>query len=150
MSLATDIADALVKDLNDQTSFSKTVAAERGYHLLIDLATFSGNRVLIAPKDKTRTATASRGLDRRDLRIDVAVQAKIAARPGEDTAELDGWLDYVDELEEFLLRRRPSTMPSVVVASVENAPIFAPEHLEPAQVFSSLLTVTFQVNWSRT
>jgi len=148
MSLITDIADAIVADLNLQT-FSKALVAVRLYDPEVGLEELVGGRVVVVPKDKVRTATVTRSLDQRDSSIDVAVQAKIVARPGEDTAEIDGWMDYTDEIEAFLVRLKPSQMPNVLVTGVQNSPVFSWDHLHMLRVFTSLLTVTVAVAWRR-
>lgn len=140
MSLATDIADAVVDELNAGT-FSQTFLAERQYRPDFDLAEMKTLHVTVVPKG-IAVSGLSRSQNLFDVSVDVAVQKKVAA---ESDAELDPLMTLVEELAESFRLRRLSSLPSAVWLKTENVPVYAVEHLEQKKLFTSVLTFTFRV-----
>ena len=140
MAVITDIADAVVAELNGHT-FSQPLAAVRHYRPLFDLAQMQDLHVTVVPK-----ALAVERLDRtshqEDYEIDVAVQRKVDAV---DNTTLDPLTALVQEVADFLRGRRLAALPAALCVAVRNEPIYAPEHLDELRQFTSVLTFTYRV-----
>lgn len=97
-------------------------------------------RVSVVPR-----SIASRGLDRNrdsfDYRVDVAVQQKLDPTPG----NLDALMALVEEIADHFRSEPLSGFPQARCTEVENAPVYAAEHLEEFRQFTSVLTLTFKV-----
>ena len=140
MSVLVDLANAMVTSLNGGT-FSVPFQAVRGYRPAVELKDLEAVQVTVVPKALTIIA-ATRSSSYFDGVIDVAVQQKVDA---DKLADLDALMGLVQEIADHLRNRRLEGLSAVVCTTVENDPVFAPEHLELHRVFTSLLTVTYRL-----
>ncbi len=138
MSVIVDIAEAVKTELNGH-EFSQAFTAERLYRPVFDLADMKDLHVTVVPKGVTAVA-AGRDRVQHDVQVDIAVQKKVANEAGSD--ELMG---LVEEIADFFRLRRLAQYPQAVWTGIENDPVFAPEHLEQMNQFTSVLTLTFRV-----
>ena len=143
MSLITAIADAVVTDLNGAAAgtFAQAFTAARHYRPQFDLAELKTLRVSVVPKGIAITGLM-RIANQHDVSIDVAVQKKVNPT---DSAELDGLMTLVEQIADYFRLRRLTALPTALWTKTENVPVYAPEHLEQKQVFTSVLTFTFRV-----
>ena len=143
MSLITSIADAVVTDLNGAAAgtFAQTFTAARHYRPQFDLAELKTLRVSVVPKGIAITGLM-RSANQHDVSVDVAVQKKV--NPA-DSAELDGLMTLVEQIADYLRLRRLTALPTALWTKTDNVPVYAPDHLEQKQVFTSVLTFTFRV-----
>jgi hypothetical protein len=146
-ALIVQLADAIVADLNGQT-FTKSLTAVRLYDPEIDLAELVGGRLAVVPFDDGQAKTTTRGLDRCDLVIHVAVQAKVESAPGSDTDELDEWMAFADEVKNFLAHHAPGGT-DAVVATVQRKPVYSLEHLRKLRAFMSVISVSLAIGVRR-
>jgi len=140
MAVITDIADAVVAELNAGT-FSQPFEAKRYYRPVFDLAEMKDLHVSVVPRGMT-IERADRSRNQHDVQIDVAVQQKFQSG---DAAELDPLMALVEEIADFFRLRRLTVRPEAVWIRTENVPIYAPEHLDELRQFTSVLTLTFRV-----
>jgi hypothetical protein len=146
-ALLIEVADALVAELNAEAAkpaggvLGVQFVAGRHYRPQFDLADLKALRVSVVPKGIT-IASLGRASNQHDVAVDVAVQKKVDPA---DTAELDGLMLLVESLADFFRLRRLSTLPAAAWIKTENAPVYAPEHLEQHRVFTSVLTLTYRV-----
>ena len=140
MATITDIADAVVAELNGHT-FSQALTAVRYYRPVFDLGEMQTLHVSVVPKGVT-IERADRSHNQYDFAIDVAVQKKFETG---DAAELDPLMALVEELADFFRLRRLATYPDAVWVKTENVPVYAQEHMEEFRQFTSVLTLTFRV-----
>jgi hypothetical protein len=140
MAVITDIADAVVAELNAGT-FSMPLEAKRHYRPIFDLAQMQDLHVTVVPKGLA-IERLDRSRNQHDVAIDIAVQRKCQAA---DNAELDPLMALVEEIADFFRLRRLAACPEAVWIRTENAPIYAPEHLDELRQFTSVLTLTFRV-----
>jgi len=140
MAVITDIADAVVAELNGGT-FSQTFTAKRYYRPIFDLAEMSDLHVSVVPRAMT-IERADRSRNQHDVQIDVAVQKKCEAG---DADELDPLMSLVEEIADFFRLRRLVAYPDAVWVKTENVPVYAQEHMEELRQFTSVLTLTFRV-----
>lgn len=140
MAVITDIADAVVTELNGHT-FSQAFTAVRHYRPLFNLADMQSLHVTVVPK-----AVSVERLDRtshqEDYQVDVAVQKKVDAV---DNTTLDPLTALVQEVADFLRGRRLAGLPAAICVADRNEPIYAPEHLDDLRQFTSVLTFTYRV-----
>ncbi len=142
MPAITDIADAVVAELNDATSpLAGLASAARGYRPAFDLEDMKDLHVTVVPRG-IETAGASRGQSQADVQIDIGVQKKLASA---DAAEIDPLMALVQQLVFFLRARKLAAASSSLWVRTENTPIFAAEHLEQFRQFTSVLTLTYRV-----
>ena len=140
MALITDIADAVVAELNAGT-FSRPFAAARFYRPVFDLAEMQALHVSVVPKGLA-IERLDRSRNQHDLQMDIAVQQKLGSA---DNAEIDALVALVEEVADFFRLRRLAACPAAVWVRTDNVPIYAPEHLEELRQFTSVLTLTFRV-----
>ena len=140
MATITDIADAVVQELN-AGSWSLPLSAERHYRPLFDLADMAALHVTVVPKGVV-VERADWSRSQFDYQVDVAVQKKVAAV---DNATLDPLTALVQEVADFLRGRRLAALPAAMCVAVRNEPIYAPEHLDELRQFTSVLTFTYRV-----
>lgn len=139
MSVITDIADAVVADLNTG-SFSQAFNAARHYLPEFELDDIKDLRVTVVPKAVAIQAIG-RNSNQHDVDIDVAVQKKLTKT---DATEIDPLLALVEEIaDRFRFKRLMS--PDAVWIRTQNEPVYAQEHLDQFRVFTSLLTLTFRI-----
>ena len=143
MSLVTAIADAVVTDLNVAAAgtFAQTFTAARHYRPQFDLAELKTLRVSVVPRGIAITGLM-RSANQHDVSVDVAVQKKV--NPA-GSAELDGLMTLVEQIADHFRLRRLTALPTALWTKTDNVPVYAPEHLEQKQVFTSVLTFTFRV-----
>jgi hypothetical protein len=143
MSTIVDIADAVVAELNGGT-FSQTLTAMRHYKPVFDLKDMKDLHVSVVPKAQ-EMSMAGRGLAQSDVQIDIGVQKKLPDDVPDDAAAIDGLMNLVQEIADFLRQRRLAAMSSAAWVRTENSPVYAPDHLEQLRQFTSVLTVTYRV-----
>ncbi len=140
MSLITNISDAVVDLLNNET-FSVEFTAERKILPDYELADLQELRVSVVPKARDITG-ASRSLSTNEFAIDVGIQKKLGS---DFETEVPPLLAMVDEICLFLSRKSLPSMPNTVWTGISNEPVYAPEHLSEKRTFTSVLTVTYRV-----
>ena len=140
MSVVTDIADALVAELNGR-EFAQPFTAQRLYVPRFELSEMATLHVTVVPKGVV-LESAGRGLRQTDVTIDMAVQQRFET---DETVELDGLMNLVGEIVEFLHGLRLTDYPSAIWLKTANEPIFAPEHMEQYRQFTSVITLTYRV-----
>jgi hypothetical protein len=146
MPLSLDIADAVVSELNNAQvppapGFVQPFVAVRAYRPVYDLADLKTLRVTVVPKG-LEIVNITRNANQNDVSVDVAVQQKVDPN---DSAQMDALMQLVEKLGDFFRLRRLTALPTALWTKTENVPIYAPEHLETKQVFTSVLTLTFRV-----
>lgn len=139
MSTMIQLADAIVASLN-AGSFGQRFQAERHYQPVVELQQLQQLKVTVVPKSVSISA-ASRQDSFFDCAVDIGVQRKIS----DDPEVLDGLMQLVEEIADHLRFKRLDGFPAAAWLSIENDPIFAPDHLEKERVFTSVLTVTYRV-----
>ena len=140
MALITDVADAVVAELN-ATAFSQPVEAKRAYLPQFDLAEMKDLHVTVVPKGVT-ILPGSRSQNQHDLAIDVAVQKKLEKA---DNTEIDALMGLVDEIADRFRLKRLDSYPNAVWLKTEQQPIYSQEHLDQMRQFTSVLTFTFRM-----
>ena len=140
MSKIIDIAEAVKEELNGGT-FSQAFTAQRHYQPVFELKDMKDLHVSIVPKD-IEMQLATRNTSQHDCRIDVAVQKKVTVG---DLAQLDQLMGLVEEIINFLARRKLSSVPNALWIKTANEPIYAAEHLEQFGQFTSIVTVTYRL-----
>lgn len=140
MAIVTDIADAVVTELN-AADFGQSIDAERHYVPDFELPEMKSLHVSVVPKAAT-TNVASRGLNQRDYQVDVAVQRKLETS---DNAELDELLGLTESIGDHFGNKRLKSYPTAMWVRTEHKPIYSVEHIEQFRQFTSVLTFTFRV-----
>ncbi len=140
MAVITDIADAVVQELN-AGSFSQSFTAERNYLPVYELEDIKNLRVTVVPKGMAVQSTG-RNSTQHDAAIDIAVQKKLDAL---DNSTLDPLLALVDEIADRFRFKRLDSYPNAIWVNTQNQPVYAPEHLDQLRLFTSVLTLTFRV-----
>jgi hypothetical protein len=140
MAVITDIADAVVTEMNGHT-FGQAFTAVRTYDTTLPLEDAGTLRVTVVPKALAEEV-ASRAADQVDYVIDVGVRKK----PSQGSnAELDLLVALVEEIRAFFRRRRLTAYPGVMCVRTPVEPVFAPEHLREYGQFTSILSLTFRM-----
>lgn len=140
MAVITDIADAIVAELNGAT-FSQPVTAVRSYLPQYDLTEMQNLHVTVVPKGVV-LGSADRSRGQGDYSIDVAVQRKFAAG---DNADLDGLTNLVEEIINHFRGRRLDSYPDAAWLKTEQTVLYAPEHMAELRQFTSIVTFTYRV-----
>ena len=140
MATIVGLADAVVADLNSE-GWSLPFVAQRLYRPRFDLAELTTLKVSVVPRSMT-IETASRADDGRRYQLDLAIQQKLEA---ETAGQIDQLLGLAEEIARFFRSRRPASLPQAVCVKVENEPVYAVEHLDELQCFTSVIRLTFLV-----
>ncbi len=140
MAVITDIADAVVAELNAAT-FSQPVTAERHYLPQFDLQEMQTLHITVVPKTVV-LATSDRARGQGDYSIDVAVQRKFETG---DNAELDVLTGLTEEIADHFRRKRLASYPDVAWLKTEQTVLYAPEHINELRQFTSVLTLTYRL-----
>jgi hypothetical protein len=155
MATITDIADAVVAEINGHTWVAApptppeeeggdptpAFTAQRHYRPRFDLKDMAALHVSVVPKGVT-VDRLDRTRNQEDYQIDVAVQKKFERG---DAAELDPLMGLVQEVRDFFRLRRLAEYPDALWVRTENVPVYAVEHLDELRQFTSVLTLTFRV-----
>lgn len=145
MSVIIDIADALTAELNgpDSPKFGSPpvgLSAQRSYKPGYELAELKDLRVTVVPKG-VEMQGITRSIVQHEVQIDIGVQKKLDTA---EAAEIDALMNLVEKIADFLrLCRLP--LADLAWVRTENAPIFAPDHLDQMRAFTSVLTATYRV-----
>lgn len=140
MSTIVQLADAVVSELNAE-GWSLTFAARRLYRPRFEPAQLNNVQVTVVPRSLVIDAS-SRSDDEIDYKIDVAVQQKLQ----DETAEtIDPLIALVGEIARHFRTRRLSAMPNALCVKVENEPVYAVDHIDELQCFTSILTLSFRI-----
>jgi len=140
MAVITDIADAIVAELNAAT-FSQPVTAVRHYLPQFDLKEMQTLRVTVVPKAVV-LASSDRSRGQGDYSVDVAVQKKFETG---DNAELDVLTGLTEEIADHFRRKRLTSYPDAAWLKTEQTVLYAPEHIDELRQFTSVLTLTYRV-----
>lgn len=145
MSLTTDIADAVVVQLNGapQGTFSQVLSAQRVYlpETNLEELSDSSTSIVVVPRS-VEASIAGRNLVQSDVSIDIGIQKKLST---EDNAELDALSQLVDQIGSFIRFRRLTAFPVASWVRLVNDPIYVVEHLRQYRQFTNVLTVTYRV-----
>lgn len=143
MSLVIDIAQGVADELNAAApgTFNEAFTAARHYRPMFELAELKTLHVTVVPKGIEITSMG-RSVNLHEVSIDIAVQQAIDPA---DHVALDDLMELVQRIMDYFRLRRLSTPASAIWSRSENAPVYAPEHLEQMRVFTSVVTVTFKV-----
>lgn len=139
-STAVQIADAVAAELNGH-AFSVAFTAERRLLPSYELKELDAVKVTVVPR-AIESQAASRTLHQCDHQVDVGVQKKLT---GEIDMEVPPLMALVEEIVEFLARRKLAAVPDVLWLRCANDPIYSPQHLNEQRTFVSVLTLTYRV-----
>lgn len=141
MSLITDIADAVTAEIN--TGAFLPVQAQRRVLPEFELAQLAEMKVCVVPKSM-RITGATRAASQYEIGIDIGVQQKLPPGDTDVDAHVATLGTLVDQIIDYLRQRPLEQLPGVSWVSIENEPVYAPEHLVEQRVFTSVLTVTYR------
>ena len=134
------IAEAVKEQLNDAV-FSKPFTAVRDYRPSYKLEDMDTLHVTVVPRGVASELVA-RDLVQHDHSVDIGVQQAFADLT---QAELDAMVMLVGEVYDHFVGVSLLGTSGGDWISGENLPLYAPEHLEELQQFTSVLTLTFRV-----
>ena len=135
--MITDLAQAVADALNAGT-FSMEFTAERVALPDFELADMKDLHVTVVPRE-VESALLDRARDSHDVKVDVAVQKKLASMTNE---EIDPLMVLVQEILGHMNRRN---LGDAVWRRTENKPVYSPEHLREMRQFTSVLTLTYRI-----
>ena len=133
------IADAITAELNGN-AFSQPFTAQRQYLPIYDLKSVSDLKVTVVPKGLV-SSSLDRSRDNFDYQIDVGIQKKTQNQ----IATIDALMLLVEQISDYFRSNPLSSYPGARFISVENTPIYAPDHLETMLQFTSVLTLTYRL-----
>ncbi|MFZ4081282.1 MAG: hypothetical protein ACOYKN_08645 [Pirellula sp.] len=133
------IADAITAELNGN-AFSQPFTAQRQYLPIYDLKSMSELKVTVVPKGLV-SSSLDRSRDNFDYQIDVGIQKKTQNQ----IATIDALMLLVEQISDYFRSNPLSSYPGARFISVENTPIYAPDHLETMLQFTSVLTLTYRL-----
>lgn len=155
-AVVVEIAEAVVEALNDAT-LSMAFTAERLYvprfkrHASSpgdeDLPDLETLRVSVVPRELS-LASLNRGADDFDYLIDVAIQKRLDS---DGPAEVDPYMLLAEEVVDlFRGEALEASFGRASCMQAANLPIYSPEFLNDANVFTSVVTLTFRLARART
>ena len=137
MHTTVQVAQAVADALNAH-EFSVAFTAERMALPAFTLEEMQTLHVTVVPRE-IASSILDRARDEDEVKVDVAVQKKVASAAVE---EVDPLLALVQEIADFLNR---TAMGDATWKKTENKPVYAPEHLREKRLFTSVLTLTYRL-----
>jgi len=132
---------AAVRDELAAGTFAIPFSPVRAYMPAYDLKEMDGVRVTVVPRENVMT-----NLDRSRISnavgVDIAVQRKLSSV---EPAAVDPLMDLMQQIANFVDRRKLSLMASAKWTRQEHRVLYAPEHMRDMRLFTSVLTVTYTV-----
>ena len=138
MSLSTQIAHAVVFELENH-EFSQTFKPKMLVLPSFESAELEVLRVSVVPRT-LEIERATRASSKYTVGIDVGVQKRIKGTPEETVSEMG---TLVDEMAAFLKEVELTQFPAAQWISLENDPLFDPEHLLQKRTFTSVLSLRY-------
>ena len=143
--VVSQIAQAVTDTLNAgvaEDAFSASFNAERAYLPVYDLPDMADLKVTVVPKRRT-IAGGTRGANQQDIAVDIAVQKRV--NPA-DLTESDALVALIESIGNYLRFKRLE-LDGIAASwlSIEHEPVYAPEHMEQMNQFTSVLTVTYRL-----
>jgi hypothetical protein len=144
-SLVTDIADAVVEELNAATAgtFSVPFTAARRVLPEFEPSELKTLAVTVVPKS-VEIATQTRSMCLRDVSVDIGIQKKLNKEPGLD-ADVASIGVLADEITNYLRQRTLSQATYATWVKIDNSTVYSPEHLAEQRVYTSVLTVMYRM-----
>jgi len=143
MSLLTDVADAVVAELN-AGSFGQEFTAARLWNPRRPLTDLSTLRVDVVPSQPSvQTEPADRDVFQNDVSIDVAVRKQADI---DDTTVMDALADLVEEIVEHFQHTKLTDQPHADLRSTEILAIADAEYQHTKRVFFAAATLTYRVH----
>jgi len=140
MSQIIEIADAVVAELQG-AMFSQPVQVARAYIPRFDLKDLEGVHLTVVPKG-IEVSVGTRDESVHEYAIDIGVQKRL---PVDDVLAVDALMDLAEEIADFLRFRSLAAMPALSWVGLENGAIYASAHLEQMSLFTSVITVSYQL-----
>lgn len=137
-SVVFDLANE-VKDLLNGATFSLPVDAGVKMCPIGELAETVDPVVSVLCRSQEIKNTSKKTASR-EVQIDIAIQKKI-----KEYTDVSSCMPFMDLSEEFIQFFRFKKIGSGTCISIENLPIYAPEHLNNFQVFTSVITLHIKV-----
>ena len=143
MAIIADIADAVVSALNTPpTPFSQTFTAQRQSLPILELETMDSTLyVNVLTSAIPAISQVSRDASRRDYRIEVVIQKRLA---DETPASIDPLLTLAEEIIDTFQSQRLKDYKSAICVEVGNEPVYLADHLERLRQFTSVVSLTFR------
>lgn len=141
-NISVAIADAILAELSAHTFSTPITGFSRKYIPVLDLRSIDGVQLTVVPRS-VGIANADRSRTANEVAVDVAIQRKVGSS---NPSECDPLMDLVQEVADFLTRRRLPDVPEASWLRIANAPIYSPEHLQGKQMFTSVITATYLVH----
>jgi len=141
MATITDLAEA-VKDALNGGVFSFDFVARRSYRPTLDLEELADLQVTVVPAGLTpNPAEHTRGGTRHSYRVDIGIQRRY---DDDSNAGLDPPVGLAEEVMDYLCSVDLGDVHGARLATIENDPVYAPEHME-SRVFTSVISATYAV-----
>ena len=140
MSIVTQVAKAVVAELNREKEFSvefeATFSVKPNYeHVNLDTI-----RVVVVPKT-LEIERISRASTKYIVTIDIGIIQRLGKLTPEEAVETLG--DLADEIADFLSDRELEDFKAATFVSIENDPVYVPEYLSQHRTFMSVLSVRY-------
>ena len=141
MSVITDLTDAVVYDLNSKTDWSVPFTAERVATARKDIRELNAISVSVIPAS-VQYQREARDFMRYTRVIDIGIQKHLDGNEADAVSELGS---LVDEIAQYLSGRKLSHKPNAKQIGLTNDPIYFQEHLLQKRVFTSVVSVKYQI-----
>lgn len=141
-------AQAIADELNAHT-FTLRFVAERSYRTDLELEDLDTLHVDVVPVNAS-SDLATEGSVVYPCQVDIGVRKKFESKDHDKTGEIDRdeidrLMLLVQEIHEFLVRRRLATFEEAVWKSADIRAWYLPRHLREFRQFTGLIRVVFRV-----
>ena len=140
MSIVTQIAKAVVAELNRENEFSVPFEATFSVKPNYELVNLDTIRVVVVPKT-LEIERISRISSKYTVTVDVGIMQRLGKLTPEEAVETLG--DLVDEIMDFLSDRSLEDFKAATFVSLVNDPVYVPEFLTQNRTFMSVLSVKY-------
>ena len=140
MSIVTQMAKAVVAELNRENEFSVPFEATFSVKPNYELVNLDTIRVVVVPKT-LEIERASRSSFKYIVTVDVGIMQRLGKLTPEEAVETLG--DLVDEIADFLTDQQLDDFPEATFTEIANDPVYVPEYLTQNRTFMSVLSVKY-------
>ena len=140
MSLVTQMAKAVVAELNREKEFSVGFEAVFSVKPNYELTESDMIRVVVVPKI-LEIERISRSSTKYIVTTDIGIMQRLGKLAPHDAVESLG--DLVDEIADFLSDASLEDFKEAAFVSIENDPVYVPEYLTQHRTFMSVLSVRY-------
>lgn len=141
MSIATDLADAVLQEINAKENWSIPFTASRIAVPRKEIKELNEISISVIPSS-VQYQREARDYMRFTITVDIGIQKHLDGNETDAVGELG---TLVDEIAKYMTGRKLTKMPSAKNIGTSNDPLYIQEHILQKRVFTSVISLKYQM-----